>query len=732
MITPGGRGSFSLDQCRYTQFPQGSMAYEGRDTIDAEKNVFQISQRYALERFCEAAASRGKVPPPYNGSIFTMDMPKGVTTMFGPSDEPRNADGRDWANLSFMWQNTRHPYWSMAARGDYDALLPGLQFVRDGLDICRDHCKKIFGHDGAFIMEASWWYNVGVFNWDGMPPHLRYHQLASLEMTSIMCEYYEHTLNRRFLNEVLLPCADEFLKYYELHFPKRNAQGFMQMEGVGCVETYQGVTNPCTEIGGMKFLLNKLLSFDIDEVRRKHFSELLAAMPPVPLRRIMGLDLLAVGEKYDPGRVNCESPELYSVYPFRQVWIGKPQLLANARQSFHLRTISIDGTADFQGVETGGWQASPVQAAYLGLAREAARLVSINFNDEFADWTDNIPPGRGYRDRPRARFPAFWEAKMDGTPDNDHGAVSVNALQSMLLQTDGKRIFLLPAWPEDWNVSFKLCAPGNTFIECEYRDGRVQSLKVFPEARKADITDMSTPQQKIRTLVETALSDRNYLFGLPPMLDAQQVAGGATGEWIRKYGETLIGCRAGPWMNSVYRGNVVYVHVADWPGQGVQLAPLPLKLISAAAVTGQISVKADNDGFLLTGKPDPLITIVRLEFDSSVEPVVMSMPSTGSLTARNGLEVKALEDGRLQTETVFSEESAFSRFEFVIRNPGYLRGEGRPFEIQSRKADGPWETIFKGKVYGTICGKTIVAVSANAVRLVVQAEEIERFDVFSR
>jgi hypothetical protein len=354
-ITSGGEGKFNLDQCRYTQFPQGSKAYEGHKEIDARQNINQINQRYALERFCEAAASRGAVPPPYNGSIFTMDMPAGIQGAFGPINHPVSPDGRDWAKLSFMWQNTRHPYWSMATRGDYDAIKPGMQFVRDGLDICRDHCKKIFGHEGAFIMEASWWHNVGVFNWDGMPAHLRYHQLASIELPAIMCEFYEHTHDRKFLEEVLLPCADEFLKFYEVHFPKRNASGIMQMEGVGCAETYQGVTNPCTEIGCMKYLLTKLLSFEIDDARKEHWSKLLKAMPGVPLRTIRGLDLLAVGEKYNPGRVNCESPELYSIYPFRQVWLGKPELLANARQSFHVRTISLDGTIDDQGTETGGW-----------------------------------------------------------------------------------------------------------------------------------------------------------------------------------------------------------------------------------------------------------------------------------------------------------------------------------------------------------------------------------------
>ena len=293
----------------------------------------------------------------------------------------------------------------------------------------------------------------------------------------------------------------------------------MLMAGVGCAETYQGVDNPCTEIGCLKFLLTKLLSFDIDAARRQRWTKLLDEMPGVPTRRIRGIDLLAVGDKYEPGRVDCETPELYSIYPFRQVWLGKPGLLATARQSFHVRNISLDGTVDSQSVETGGWQSAPVQAAYLGLAREAARLASINFNDQFIDWNDNVDPAKPWPTRPRARFPAFWECKMDNTPDNDHGANSANALQSMLLQCDGRKIFLLPAWPEDWDVSFKLHAPSNTTVECEYRDGRVQSLKVMPESRRADIVDMSSLENRIRTLVGVACADRNYLFGLPPMLD---------------------------------------------------------------------------------------------------------------------------------------------------------------------------------------------------------------------
>jgi hypothetical protein len=63
----------------------------------------------------------------------------------------------------------------------------------------------------------------------------------------------------------------------------------------------------------------------------------------------------------------------------------------------------------------------------------------------------------------------------------------MKALQAMLLQTDGSRIFLLPAWPKDWDVAFKLHAPQRTVLEGAYRDGRLQELKVTPASRRQDV-----------------------------------------------------------------------------------------------------------------------------------------------------------------------------------------------------------------------------------------------------
>ncbi|MCK5805367.1 MAG: hypothetical protein KAI66_21230 [Lentisphaeria bacterium] len=80
-----------------------------------------------------------------------------------------------------------------------------------------------------------------------------------------------------------------------------------------------------------------------------------------------------------------------------------------------------------------------------------------------------------------------FDADFDWIPDQDHGAVSMNALQRMLLQCEGDSIRILPAWPPEWSVEFKLRAPRDTTVHVRWRDGILENLTVTPEARRADV-----------------------------------------------------------------------------------------------------------------------------------------------------------------------------------------------------------------------------------------------------
>jgi len=116
-------------------------------------------------------------------------------------------------------------------------------------------------------------------------------------------------------------------------------------------------------------------------------------------------------------------------------------------------------------------QQNSIQAAYLGLTDEAGRMVA----ESFSTWDKNF------------RFPAFWGPNYDWTPDQDHGNVAMIALQRMVIQYENDKVYVLPAWPEEWDVNFILHAPENTTVECEYRNGEILKLQVNPEYRKSDI-----------------------------------------------------------------------------------------------------------------------------------------------------------------------------------------------------------------------------------------------------
>lgn len=594
-----------------------------------------ITRGYTLERFVQACASRGAFPLIFNGSIFTMDMPAGTHAFTGPRGEVVNADGRDWGYLPIMWQNTRLPYWSMIARGDFDLMQPVFQAVFDSLEISRARSRTLYKHDGAVMPEAMLWKGASVFY--PQPGHLQYHYTSNIEMPAMMCDYYEHTGDRQFVRDILLPCADAFITFFEKQFPDRDSLGKMIIAPAGAVESYQPVTNPVTEVCGLRYLLGKLSALDVDLIgndRKAHWCELLDDVPPVPARVIKGQTLLAPGEQYS-GRLICETPELYAVYPFRQATLWNPDLLGIGRQSFAVRQLSLDGTPDVQSWQTGGWVQSPMQAAYLGLSKAAAALVSINFADRFPCFGDNrfgekdttVPPVPGH---PRARFPAFWETKMDYTPDCDHGANSVNGLQSMVLQTNDRQIFLLPAWPEDWDVEFKLHAPYQTTVEGTYCDGKVQHLKVTPESRAVDVIDMTTLANRVRTLVSIACNDRNELFGLPPMADGQVTTEDVvrlktTGPWLAKYGESLYGVSNGPfaagaWGGSVCRDNIVYLHVLDLQVEELKLPALQKKIVAASVLTGgKVRVMEKGPDLLISlySGRDQVDTIVKLELEQS-------------------------------------------------------------------------------------------------------------------
>jgi hypothetical protein len=91
---------------------------------------------------------------------------------------------------------------------------------------------------------------------------------------------------------------------------------------------------------------------------------------------------------------------------------------------------------------------------------------------------------------PQSRFPGFFGPGHDWVPDHNWGGSGMVGLQEMLMSADpygDGKIYLLPAWPVQWDVDFRLHAPQQTIIEASVKNGTVVSLKVTPESRRSDI-----------------------------------------------------------------------------------------------------------------------------------------------------------------------------------------------------------------------------------------------------
>jgi len=427
-----------------------------------------VSRMYHLQRFVTACAGRGAYPIKFNGSLFTVPA--------GGDDDP---DYRRWGP-GYWWQNTRLPYFSMCASGDFDLMQPlWRMYAGEVLEMSKYRTKLYCGHEGVFFPECIYFWGPIFSETYGWTPfeqrtdklqESRYHKwewVGGLELCWMMLDYYDYTLDHRFLQQTGIPFAHEVLTFFDQHYPT-NEQGKMVMHPSQAVETWWECTNPMPELAGCMAVTERLPTLpqgDAPAAERALWQRLHDRLPALPLRDINGSKALAPAEKFDMKR-NIENPELYAVFPFRLIALGRPNT-----------DWGITALQHRWDKGHSGWRQDDIFMAYLGLTDDARKGLV-----ERARHHDN-----------GERFPAFWGPNYDWTPDQCHGGVLMKTLQAMLLQTDGRKILLLPAWPKNWDVAFRLHAPLQTVIEGEYRDGKLQSLSVSPESRRHDIVDHSTP-----------------------------------------------------------------------------------------------------------------------------------------------------------------------------------------------------------------------------------------------
>jgi hypothetical protein len=462
----------------WQKFWQRSFVFIRPDQSLATDTVWQAGRNYQLFRYMLACNAYGEYPTKFNGGLFTFDPVFTDTTMhFTP-------DHRNWGGGTFTQQNQRLVYFPMLKSGDFDLMKPQFDFYLRALRNAELRSEVYWGHKGACFTEQL--ENFGLPNFAeygtsrpaGFDPGMQYNAwLEYLWDTAFEFGLMELEVERYCEQDIsqYLPFIKSCLTFFDEHYQylarKRGIMTFdgdgklVLFPGSGC-ETYKMVYNSTSTIAALKTILSRLLELPSCYLRsgeKEKWQAMLDRIPEIGFLEYEGHQTIAPAWQWQ--RINnVETPQLYPIFPWGIYGIGKPGLdLALNTWMYDPDVIRFKSHV--------GWKQYNIFAARLGLTDEAASLTVAKLKDS------------------ARRFPAFWGPGFDWVPDHNWGGSGMIGMQEMLLQVDGRKLYLFPAWPKNWNVHFKLHAPYNTTVEGVLKNGKLESLKVFPVSRTQDIVN---------------------------------------------------------------------------------------------------------------------------------------------------------------------------------------------------------------------------------------------------
>lgn len=460
--------------------------------INAERGPrdpgWQAARNQTLFRYMLACNQGGEFPLLFNGGIFTTDDPPG-RIQGNNNDElpvspgaPMTPDFRRWMYCGFMSQNQRWLAWPGLAAGDADLVEPSIRFYRERARLAAARARRNDASGVVYVEPLDIW---GLTSTGDRPDglcgheHLTFHFAMMLEhaLLGLQARSYFGTPISKDLGWMVgaLRFFDSFYRgqHARRHGEPLDAQGKLVLYPSSSVEAVIGATNPVDAVSGLHAVTEALLALPETELpaeERAYLEALRPTLPNLPLGMRDGVRSVLIADSYEKAYNAWEFPEMYAAWPYRRIGVTVPGTLDLARATLDsVQKPWADKVLRFDY----SWMPNIVNAAAAGYAKRAGDLLIDKLSDRKA----------------QVRFPAFFGPGHDWLPDHNWGGSATTGLHEMLLQPDatGERLYLLPAWPRDWDVACTLHAPRNTVVELEYRRGKVSRLSVTPASRHADL-----------------------------------------------------------------------------------------------------------------------------------------------------------------------------------------------------------------------------------------------------
>jgi len=456
--------------------------------MDASDTGWRLARNYNLFRYMLASGRNGREPIMFNGGVLTFDPIFAKSRHKGPGYTP---DHRQWGS-ALTAQNQRCMYWPMLKTGDFELMIPGFDFYRTGLNNARRRVRHYWDHDGCAFTEqtaiqalpGAMVYGYQGEKYKGKTWRYRPDSLEPGVQVNGACNHlYESQLEwswmilqyHQFTGEDIsqyMPLIEQSVIFYDEHYRMREKQrtgkpltadGRLHIKPANTLEGHPGGSNPTSVIAGLRQILTRLTELPESHTspeKKQRWLDMLARLPEMPTAEVDGHTVLQ--PTADHASHSWHMPSMYPLFPYQLFQPGRPGVEL-------MRDTFLHGIKEKTRNDHRAWIQGVVHYAHLGMTGEAREQIIRKLDDG------------------PYRFPAFWPPLIDWAPDHNWGGMGMIGLQEMLMQTYGTRILLLPAWPEDWNVAFRLHAPEQTTVEAKVVNSQVEDLKVSPPNRRQDV-----------------------------------------------------------------------------------------------------------------------------------------------------------------------------------------------------------------------------------------------------
>jgi alpha-L-fucosidase len=206
-----------------------------------------------------------------------------------------------------------------------------------------------------------------------------------------------------------------------------------------------------------------------------------------------------------------------------------------------------------------------------------------------------------------------------------------------------------------------------------------------------------SPKTICERLIRVVARGGSYMLNVGPKGDGslpERVVDNlrVSGAWIQAHAESIYGADASPfnqgfsWGDITVKGNALYVHVFDWPAEGMlRLADLGVKVIGAAFLHDDSKVSVSRNDSVLelelgpqVGRKLPLVSVVKVTIDGPVSVTSQATQIDGLTSATLLAEMARTEGCNVKTHKWMEKFGEWKHVDYV-------------WEWQSDDAHATWD-----------------------------------------